>query len=122
MSLHRRLVHILGRRYSERTGRSLRDRERWRHWRTHLEGRVSHQVGDGHQVRVDVEGESTLIPGGIVRSHCVLVVDHGCHIHSLFSSVEYVIVATLNVRPSVNRTKGDLRSVEKTDGSVFRVA
>lgn len=46
----------------------------------------------------DVEVESSLIPGFEVRSHIVLEVDHGCHIHSRFGSVEDVIVATRAVR------------------------
>lgn len=46
---------------------------------------------------VDVEGESTLVPGRIVRSHCVLIVDHGCHIHSLFGAVDDIIVTPIKI-------------------------
>lgn len=46
---------------------------------------------------VDVKGESTLVPGRIVRSHCVLIVDNGCHIHSLFGAVDDIIVAPTEV-------------------------
>lgn len=46
---------------------------------------------------VDVEGESTLVPGRIVRSHCILIVDHGCCIHSLFGAVDDIIVAPTEV-------------------------
>jgi hypothetical protein len=49
-------------------------------------------------VGADVEIESSLIPGFEVRSHIVLEVDHGGHIHSGFGSVEEVIVATIAVR------------------------
>ena len=48
-------------------------------------------------MRTDVEVESTLIPRRKVRRHIVLEVDHGCHIHSRFGSVEDVIVATIVV-------------------------
>lgn len=52
-------------------------------------------------MRVDVEGESTLVPGRIVRSHCILIVDYRCHVYSLFGAIDDVIVAPIDVRHGV---------------------
>lgn len=57
-----------------------------------------------------------MVPGSIVRSHSVLEVDHGCHIHSLFGSVEEVIVATNSVRANFKGPATNLRSIEQADG------
>lgn len=52
-------------------------------------------------MRVDVEGESTLVPGRIVRSHCILIVDYRCHVYSLFGAIDDVIVAPIDVSHGV---------------------
>lgn len=82
-----RLVHFLRGGYPVRAGRSRRHRRRG-----HAKRRVHHQIGDGHQTGVHIEREGTLIPGGVVRSHCVLVINHGFHIHSRFGWIEKIIV------------------------------
>lgn len=80
-------------------------------------------------MRVDVEGESPLVPGRIARSHCVLIVDHRLHIHSLFGAVDDIIVTPIDVsHAALNEEKTSvgsreagrvaLRSVQETDGCI----
>lgn len=72
---------------------------------------------------IDVEGESTLVPGRIVSRHRVLIVDDGCHVYSLFGAVDDIIVAPIDVSHTALQIEGRvvvvkwvaLRSVQKTD-------
>jgi hypothetical protein len=72
---------------------------------------------------VNVEGESTLVPGRIVSRHRVLIVDDGCHVYSLFGAIDDIVVSPVDVSHAVFPSKGGsvmvkrvaLRSIQKTD-------